>query len=171
MSDSSHWTPLEAALCRYQFLHPGVTVGHERNAWDKSGRFGLESLSGIWLVSKLIRSVGSRFPMGPKQYMIGLFAIGMMIWSLRAYKRWKINTMISETGTMVEERWRKGNRFIPPGSRKMKPFVFTGGRDEQHGWNPRGGQELERIDEAIADLFTKREKSHVDEPVEKTAER
>ena len=43
----------------------------------------LAILKGILLVSKLIRSVGSRSPMGPRQIMLGWSAIGMMILFLR----------------------------------------------------------------------------------------
>jgi len=47
----------------------------------------LESLNGIRLVSRLIRSIGSGFPMGSKHMHPGLLSMAMVIRFLRFYKQ------------------------------------------------------------------------------------
>ena len=57
--------------------------GQDLKARDQSDVM-FEAFSGILLVSRLIISVGSRFPMGPRQTMLGCSDKGMKIKLLRA---------------------------------------------------------------------------------------
>ena len=79
-SQVARWLP---ATLRNQFLHPGVTFGQDLKARDKSNVM-FEALSGILPVSRLIILVGSGFPMGPRQTMLGCSDKGMKIEFLRA---------------------------------------------------------------------------------------
>ena len=47
----------------------------------------LEDLRGILLVSRLIILVGSGFPMGPRQIMLGWFSSGIIILPVRFWKK------------------------------------------------------------------------------------
>jgi hypothetical protein len=60
-----------------------VTLGQDLKARDQFEVI-FEALRGILLVSKLIISVGSGLPMGPRQTMLGCSDRGMKIEFLRA---------------------------------------------------------------------------------------
>ena len=76
----ARWLP---ATLRNQFLHPRVTLGQDLKARDQSDVL-FEAFSGILPVSRLIILVGSVFPMGPRQTMLGCSDKGMKIEFLRA---------------------------------------------------------------------------------------
>jgi hypothetical protein len=86
MSYSSQTVLLEAAILSYQFLHPGVTLGQDLKTLFQSCIAMVECLSGMRPVSKLIRSVGSGSPMGPRQMSPSLSSMAMVILSLTSYK-------------------------------------------------------------------------------------
>ena len=79
-SQVARWLP---ATLRNQFLHPGVTFGPDLKARDQSDVM-FEAFSGILPVSRLIILVGSGFPMGPRQTMLGFSDKGMKIEFLKA---------------------------------------------------------------------------------------
>jgi len=60
-------------------------LGQDLKAWVQS-KFMSEDLRGILLVSRLIILVGSEFPMGPKQTMLGWFSSGIIMLPLRFWK-------------------------------------------------------------------------------------
>jgi hypothetical protein len=86
MSYSSQIVLLEATILRYQFLYPGVTLGQDLKTLFQSCIAMVECLSGMWPISKLIRSMGSGFPMGPNRTSPGLSSMAMVILSLTPYK-------------------------------------------------------------------------------------
>jgi len=77
---SPHWTLFEWLTLRNQSFHPLIGLGQERKASFHRYKEKLSALKGILFVSAFIRSVGSGFLNGPRQWKWG-WSVGIVILS------------------------------------------------------------------------------------------
>ena len=77
---SPHWTSFELPILRNQSFHPLIGLGQERKVSFHRSKEKFLALKGILFVSAFIRSVGSRFPNGPRHWKWG-WSVGITILS------------------------------------------------------------------------------------------
>jgi hypothetical protein len=65
----TQYTYIDPITLRYQSFHPLVVLGQDWKVSFHKSKEKFWALKGIMLVSALIKSVGSRLPIGPKHWM------------------------------------------------------------------------------------------------------